>query len=135
MAYGRSFTSHAFAVELVDLFRHQLSMCRLVPGELCLCITDTAWNPAYAAAGMGAAHALGAEAYQVVLPVHRPLPGTALADLVRHADLIVYMTTFKLHYRPEIRAALDAGKRVLCAMQPIHVMERLRADPAKAARR
>ncbi len=129
MAYGRSFTSHSFAVELVDLFRHQLAMCRLQPGELCLCITDTAWNPAYAAACMGAAHALGAEAYQVVFPTHRPLPARSLADVCRHANLIVYMTTFKLHYQPEIRAALDAGARVLCVMQPIHVMERLKADP------
>jgi 2,5-dihydroxypyridine 5,6-dioxygenase len=129
MAYGRSFTSHSFAVELVDLFRHQLAMCRLAPGELCLCITDTAWNPAYAAACMGAAHALGAEAYEVVFPASRPLPSRTLADAWRQADLIVYMTTFKLHYRPEIRAALDAGTRVLCVMQPVHVMERLKADP------
>ena len=129
MAYGRSYTSHAFAVELVDLFRHQLAACALKPGELCLCITDTAWNPAYAAACMGAAHALGAEAYEVVFAAGRPLPSKTIADAWRQADLIVYMSTFKLHYRPEIRAALDAGTRVLCVMQPIHVMERLRADP------
>lgn len=129
MAYGRSFTSHAFAVELVELFTHQLAACRLQPGETCLCITDTAWNPAYAAACMGAAHALGAEAYQQVFAANRPLPSRTLAEAWRQADLIVYMSTFKLHYRPEIRAALDAGTRVLCVMQPLHVMERLKADP------
>lgn len=129
MAYGRTFTSHAMAVELVDLFRRQLGMCRLKPGELCLCVTDTAWNPAYAAACMGAAHALGADAYEIVLPAGRPLPTRSLGPAWREADLIVYMTSHKLHYRPEIRAALDAGTRVLCAMQPLHVMERLTADP------
>ncbi len=129
MPYGRTFTSHAAAVELVELFRHQLTMCRLSPGELCLCITDTAWNPAYAAACMGAAHSLGADAFQVVLPADRPLPSKGLASSWLEADLIVYMSSWTLHYRPEIRAALDAGARVLCAMQPIHVMHRLKADP------
>lgn len=128
MAYGRSHTSHAYAVELVELFTHQLAACALKPGELCLCVTDTAWNPAYAAACMGAAQALGAEAYQMVLAAGRPLPSKTLAAAWKQADLIVYMTTHKLHYRPEIRAALDAGTRVLCAMQPLHVMERLKAD-------
>ena len=116
------------AVELVELFRHQLAMCNLRPGELCLCITDTAWNPVCAAACMGAAHALGADAYQVVFPIDRPLPAKGLSAQCKEADLIIYMTSFTLHYRPEIRAALDCGTRVLCAMQPIHVMQRLKAD-------
>ncbi len=128
MAYARTYSSHAMAVELVDVFRHQLAASRLGPGQLCLCLTDSAWNPAYAAACMGAAHALGADAYQVVFPVNRPLPGKTLAASWAEADLIVYMTSFTLHYRPEIRAALDAGARVLCAMQPVHVMTRLTAD-------
>ncbi len=67
-------------------------------------------------------------------PRWRPLPTRSLGPAWREADLIVYMTSHKLHYRPEIRAALDAGTRVLCAMQPLHVMERLTAD-AEARRR
>jgi 2,5-dihydroxypyridine 5,6-dioxygenase len=134
MPYGRSHSSHARAVELVELFRHQLAASRLKAGELCLCITDSAWNPAYAAACMGAAHALGADAYQMVFPVCRPLPEKSLAGAWREADLIVYMTSFTLHYRPEIRAALDAGARVLCVMQPLHVLERLTADADVRAR-
>lgn len=129
MPYGRTETSHAAATDLVALFTHQLSACRLAPGELCLCITDTAWNPGYAAACMAAAHALGAEAYQAVFAASRPLPSSGLAAAWADADLIVYMTSFTLHYRPEIRAALDGGTRVLCVMQPLHVMRRLTADP------
>jgi 2,5-dihydroxypyridine 5,6-dioxygenase len=128
MPYGHSYSSPAIAVELVDLFRHQLQMCQVRAGELCLCITDTAWNPAYAAACMGAAHALGAQAYQIVFPTDRPLPTKSLAASWTEADLIVYMTSFTLHYRSEIREALNAGARVLCVMQPIHVMRRLKAD-------
>src|SRR5512139_591643 len=106
MAYGRSYSTPATATDLVDLFRHQLAACRL-----------------------GADHVLGADAYQMVLPWQRPLPARTLAPAWREADLIVYMTSHRLHYRPEIRAALDAGARVLCAMQPLHVMARLTADP------
>ena len=128
MAYGLSYSTPAAAADLVELFRHQLAASRLGPGQLCLCITDTAWNPVYAAACLGAAHALGADAYQVVLPWQRPLPPRTLGPAWREADLIVYMTTHRLHYRPEMREALDAGARVLCAMQPLHVMARLTAD-------
>jgi hypothetical protein len=78
MPYGRSCSTPSIATDLVDLFRHQLAACRLGPGEACLCVTDTAWNPVYAAACMGAAHALSAEAYQVVLPWQRPLPSRTL---------------------------------------------------------
>jgi 2,5-dihydroxypyridine 5,6-dioxygenase len=39
------------------------------------------------------------------------------------------MTSFTLHYRPEIRAALDGGARVLAAMQPAAVLARLPFDP------
>lgn len=128
MAYGRSYSTPAVATDLVDLFRHQLAASRLAAGEVCLCITDTAWNPVYASACMGASHALGADAYQVVLPWQRPLPARTLAPAWREADLIVDMTSHRLHYRPEIREALAAGARVLCAVQPLHVMARLTAD-------
>jgi hypothetical protein len=43
------------AVELISLFRYQLSMCNLTKDELCLVITDTAFNPVYADACLGAA--------------------------------------------------------------------------------
>jgi 2,5-dihydroxypyridine 5,6-dioxygenase len=113
---------------LVDLFRHQLAASRLVPGERCLAITDSAWDPACAVACVEAARALGAEPQLVVLRADQPVDGPALATAV-HADLVVYMTSFTLHYRPEIRAALDAGARVLAAMQPAAVLARLPYDP------
>jgi 2,5-dihydroxypyridine 5,6-dioxygenase len=128
MSYARTETGPAAATDLVALFMHQLAACRLASGELCLCITDTAWNPACAAACMAAATALGAETAQLVFAAGRPVPARALAGACGAADLIVYMTAFTLHYRPEIRAALDRGARVLCAMQPLHVMRRLTAD-------
>jgi putative ubiquitin-RnfH superfamily antitoxin RatB of RatAB toxin-antitoxin module len=78
---------------------------------------------------MCTAHSLGTDAFQVVLPTDRPLPSKSLASSWREANLIVYMSSWALHYRLGIRAALDAGTRVLCAMQRIHVIHRLKADP------
>jgi len=113
---------------LVDLFRHQLAASRLAPGERCLAISDSRWDPACAAACVEAARALGAEAHQIVLHADQPVDGAKLAPAT-DADLVVYMTSFTLHYRPEIRAALDAGARVLAAMQPVAVLGRLPFDP------
>jgi 2,5-dihydroxypyridine 5,6-dioxygenase len=121
-------SSHVAPTPPVELFRHQLAASGLAPGERCLAITDSQWDPACAAACVAAARALGAEADQVVLPADRPVVTSALAPAV-DAHLVVYMTSFTLHYRPEIRAALDAGARVLAAMQAMPVLRRLPFDP------
>lgn len=128
MAYARTFDGPGFAPDFAALFRHQLAACALAPDELCLCITDTAWSPAYASACLGAARALGAEAVQATFAWHSPPDSRALAALCGAADLIVYMCGHALHYRPEIGAALDRGARVLCCMEPPHVLDRLRFD-------
>lgn len=130
MAYARSYDHPAFAGDLASLFRHQLSASALAPGEVCACITDTAWSPAYAAACMTAAGSLGAEAFQTVFGWSDPPPARALRSVCEASDLIVYMTAHTLHYRAEIRAALARGARVLCCMEPPHVLDRLRFDPA-----
>jgi hypothetical protein len=50
------------------------------------------------------------------------------------ADLIVGVTTHRLHYDPHLRAALDGGARALLAVQPTHVLHRLAADSEVVAR-
>lgn len=129
MAYGRNYTHPAFVGDLAGLFGHQLRASALAEGELCACITDTAWSPAYAAACMTAAEALGAQGFQVVFGWNRPPPARALQAICEAADLIVYMTGHTLHYRDEIGRALARGARVLCCMEPFHVLDRLRFDP------
>lgn len=128
IAYARTYDGPGFAADLAALFRHQLGACALQPGELCVCITDTAWMPAYAAACMGAAEALGAQAIQVTFGWNKAPNARALAAMCEAADLIVYMTAHTLHYRAEIAAALERGARVLCCMEPPHVLDRLRHD-------
>ena len=134
MAYGRSYSHPAFAGDLADLFRHQLQASALTEGEVCACVTDTGWNPAYAAACMTAATGLGAETFQTVFGWNRPPPARPLRAICQAADLIVYMTAHTLHYRDEIRQALARGARVLCCMEPPHVLDRLRFDPGVRAR-
>ena len=108
-------------------FSRQLS--RLQPGELCLVVTDTAFNPAYARAAMDAARSLGAQVYQICLPAEGPLPEKSFGAAVREADLLVYSSTHKLHYSEQVREGLAAGLRVLMAVQPLHAMRRLKGDP------
>jgi 2,5-dihydroxypyridine 5,6-dioxygenase len=130
MAYARSYAHPAFAGDFSALFRHQLLASSVRPGELVACLTDTAWMPAYAAACMTAADSLGAEAVQTVFGWNRAPDARALRAVCESADLIVYMTSHTLHYRDEVRAALARGARVLCCMEPPHVLDRLRFDPA-----
>lgn len=134
MPYARKTTGAHVAAELIGLYRHQLEACRLGPGESCLIITDTAYDPTPSAACLGAALALEANPAILTLPYTRPFPGESLAGALAETDLIVGFTTHRLHYDPHLRAALDGGARALLAVQPPHVLQRLTADPDVVAR-
>ncbi|NLE76784.1 MAG: hypothetical protein GX605_08535 [Chloroflexi bacterium] len=128
MAYGRTISGPAAATELVGLFKQQLTACNLRPGELCVVATDTAWNPVYGAACLGAALDLGAEAYQLTLPHSHPLPSKSLGPAWEEADLLIFATTHRLHYCEAMSRGLARGLRGLAAMQPLPVLQRLTAD-------
>ncbi len=129
MAYEASLIGSAATAELIGLFKQELTMCNLEPGELCVIVTDTAYNPGIADAFLGAALDMGAEAYKTVLPYSLPLPSRSLLPAWKEIDLLVYPTTHALHQRPEMREALDNGMRALMAVQPLEVLRRLVADP------
>ena len=129
MANRRVMMNVSAVPELIGLYKHQLKMSKLKPGELCLAVTDMAFNPVYADACIGAAADLGAEVVKMILPFNGPLPGKSWGAAMRDADLIVYSTTHKLHYTEEIRTALERGARVLMVVQPLQTMERLKGDP------
>lgn len=134
MPYGRAPRGPHVATELVRLFVHQLRMSRLRAGESCLIVTDTAFDPVYSAACLGAALELGAEAQILTLPFASETPPRAFGPALAHSDLIVGVTTHRLHYLDEVRTALDGGARALTAVQPLHVLRRLTADPGVIAR-
>ncbi|MFH1328033.1 MAG: hypothetical protein ABIH76_04175 [Candidatus Bathyarchaeota archaeon] len=129
MSHSRTLTNPSMLPELTELFKNQLKQCNLKPGELCLSVTDMAYNPLYADACVGAAMGIGAETAKLTLPYNKPLPSKGVGSAILESDLIVYSTTHKLHYSEEIRAALKAGKRVLMVVQPLHTLFRLKADP------
>jgi len=128
MPYARTHSGPYAAVERIALYRHQLAACRLTPDETCLIVTDTTYDPAASAACLGAALEIGARALVLTLPAGRPPAGATWAAALAGADLIVGVTTHRLHYDPAVRAALDGGARALLAVQPHHVLQRLTAD-------
>jgi hypothetical protein len=97
MAYAHTYDGAGFVADLVALFRHQLTACALQSGELCVAITDSAWMPAYDAACVGAAEALGADTMQATFGWNRAPDARALEAICASADLIVYMTAHTLH--------------------------------------
>ncbi len=129
MTNNRLMVNPSMLPELIGLFKYQLGMCNLKPGELCLAVTDMAYNPLYADACIGAAIDLGAESMKITLPYNKPLPSKSWGSAFKEADLIVYSTTHTLHYTEEYRAALKSGARILMAVKPFHIMKSLRADP------
>ena len=128
MSHKRIMMNSSILPELVELFKHQLKYCYLKSGELCLSVTDMAFNPLYSDACFGAALGLGAEVVKLTLPYNHPVPSKGWGSCIQDADLIVYSTTHTLHYSEEIREALKNGKRVLMAVQPLHTLYRLKAD-------
>ncbi len=134
MAYGELRLHPTALAELIPVFKHQLTHCRIREGETLVAITDSAFHPFYASACTGAALELGAETFQVLLPHGRPWSESALAAVFRAADIIVYSTTHTLHYSDAMREGLDQGKRALMAVVPLHVLERRVADSDLIAR-
>ena len=134
MPYGQRRTSPTALVELIPIFEHQLKYCRLTEGERLVAVTDATFDPNYAAACMGAAMQLGAEAFQVLLPSRKPWPEETLRSVFRTADIIVYATSHTLHYSEAMREALEQGKRALMTVVPLHILERRVADPGLIAR-
>jgi 2,5-dihydroxypyridine 5,6-dioxygenase len=134
MPYARTRTGPLAALDMVPVYRAQLEGCRLRAEETCLIITDTAYDPAAATACLRAALDLGAIAMVLTLPSDRPFPGAHLAGAFAGSDLVVLLTPLRAHYDPHLRAALDAGRRALMAVQPPHVLQRLTVDEAVVER-
>lgn len=134
MPYEQPSMGPIFTTELVGLFKKQLRMSNLHAGEECLIITDSLFEPAFAAACLGAALDLGASAHIVTLPSSiEELPRSVRAGLAE-SDLIVGFTSHRLHYFESVANALASGSRALSVQQPFHVLQRLTADPTVISR-
>lgn len=134
MPYAPPSMGPILTTELVGLFEQQLKMSNLQAGEECLIITDSLFEPAYAAACLGAALDLGASAHIVTLPSKLDGLPRAVSVGLAESDLIVGFTSHRLHYYEELASALRSGSRALSAQQPLHVLQRLTADPTVISR-
>lgn len=123
--------SYNLTGELVDLFKRQLELCNVQPGEHVLLHSFGDTYPHYPAAFMGAALALQADVFQIV---HPRTPLRAVVSAWKQADLVIEMSSVPLDYTEIMKHALDAGTRVLRVAMEEEVLRRL-APNAEMRRR
>jgi len=115
------------ATDLLPLFREELRLCAIKPGDAVVVFTDARTNPHYAAAALGAAVDLGAEACELTLPYLgvtaqpgkpparlRQVPERVVAFLSTATLVVDLGTAFRLFlYSRALRELLRSGVRVL----------------------
>jgi 2,5-dihydroxypyridine 5,6-dioxygenase len=125
-------TNPSVAGELVPLFKRHLELCKVKPGESFLAFTNTQTNPNYAAAMLGAAGMLGADAYQITVPANNDwMESRAIIEAWKAADFVVGLlqsTNTHWIYSDAHNEALDAGTRTLMVEEPEDILERLFPD-------
>jgi len=123
----------------VELFRQELALCNVGPGQTVAVLTQGEQRADYAHAFMSAAQQLGATAFQVNVP---PLPvsgdfagsfgQTAIAgnrpviEALKSADLVIDLLL--LLFSKEQNEITAAGTRMLLVVEPIEVLQRLLPD-------
>jgi len=114
--------SYAATGELVDLFKTQLELCQVKPGEHVLIHSDSGTYPHYPAAFLGAAGALGADVFQVVHPRGEE---RAVIDAWKRADLVIDCSPRAHAYGDIMKETLDSGTRILRVAVPEETLRRL----------
>lgn len=124
--------------DMVALFRKELELCNVKPGETVAVLTEVDQLADYAAASMAAARDLGADTFNInLLPNSRvstsqkaselgatPLAGNRPAiEALKNADLLVDLA-FLLFSKEQIEIQ-EAGTRVLLVIEPYDVLARL----------
>ena len=125
------------AAELVPLFRRELALCKVREGEAVMVFTNAATNPAYAPAIFGACAELGAEAFELTVPMESGwtrLP--AVAEAWARSNMVIATTRpgSDWLYSAAHSDALEAGARTLMLQEPPDVLRRLFPDPVVRAR-
>jgi len=124
-------------IDLISLFREELELCRLKPGEIVAIYTEGGGRPEYAAAFAEAADSLGATVYHVDLPGrgkdmselggragNRGLSANpALVEALKRSDLVIDLVM--LLFEPEKEAIQEAGTRILSCIEPPDTVRRL----------
>jgi len=121
---------------LTSLFRAELELCKVKDGETLVVLSDPGTRPEYIGASFAAARELGAQAFQIGVPVVpswttvgvTPLRGlTPAVNAMKAADMVV-----ALHiplFSRELREIMQAGTRVLMVIDHPDDLERLFPTP------
>jgi 2,5-dihydroxypyridine 5,6-dioxygenase len=130
-------SSPKLSAELVALFQRELELCNVRSGETVMAFTNAATNPNYAPAIFGACAALGAEAFELSVPMESGWTGTrAVTQAWKNADMVIAMTKpgSDWLYSEAHSDALEAGARTLMLQEPHDVLRRLFPDAAVRGR-
>jgi len=121
---------------LTALFKAELLLCKVKDGETLVVLSDPGTRPEYIGASFAAARELGAQVFQIGVPVVpswttvgvTPLKGlTPAVDAMKAADMVV-----ALHiplFSRELREIMQAGTRVLMVIDHPDDLEMLFSPP------
>ena len=121
---------------LVVLFKAELELCKVGPGETLAVLTEDNQRHAYAEAFLAAAQQLGAKSFQVNVPSRPSFGGvmqnfgkTSLAgnrpaiEALKGADIVIDLMF--LLFSPEQIEVTDSGTRMLLVLEPVEVLTRM----------
>ena len=141
------------SVEMVGLFKAELELCKVGPGQTLAVLSAGAVRADYAQAFMVAARELGATVFHINVPPkgaapskHQvgktPLAGNRPAiEALKAADIVIDL--MGLLFSREQNEMMAAGTRILMVLEPFHVLgqmfpteaQRRRVEAAEAAMR
>ncbi len=122
---------------LAALFQAEFAMCKVSAGETMVVLSDPATRPAYITAAFAAARELGAQVFQIGVPLVpswqtvgvTPLKGlTAAVEAMKAANIVVAFHI--VLFTRELREIMQAGTRVLMVIDHPDDLERLFPTPA-----
>ncbi len=124
--------------EMVRLFREELELCRLLPEETAIVLTEGDIRADYADAFLLAARDLGASAFEINVPQRllrdsRNLTGrNALTgnrpaiEALKRADIVIDL--MGLLFSSEQKEITGAGTRMLMVREPLEILRRMFPD-------
>lgn len=133
--------SNLAAMDLVELFRQELELCKVTEGEQLVILAEPSSRSEYVEAAFAAALALRAKVIQAVLPGGSPVPlpssrtgsGAGLTSLdnsplamslLQGADMVLDLTNEGFIHTEALGKILDAQTRMLFVADPPEVLAR-----------
>lgn len=115
-------------VELAGLFREELRLCGIRPGDTVFAYADSRTNAQYAAAVFSAASDLGADAMQLTVPLNwNDAKADRVIERLRGADLVVDLAgnPVLFLYSAALTNLLETGTRVLKVLGSESMLRRM----------